>query len=128
MISNIQMLQAFSAQLTDMQKLADRLIANLDPKAKKAARPKKLKWVLNDETYRIALKLADGRMLQVKSVTDGAGECHDDGCRCTPCAELRMVPPAPWRTRRPLKKTYFPDEFTWLKSLPQETGLRIVEY
>jgi hypothetical protein len=80
---------------------------------------------LNDETYRIARKLTDGRMLQVKSVTDGAGDCHNDGCRCTPCAELRAE--APWRTRRPLKKTYFPDEFAWLKSLPQDTG-HIVEY
>ena len=30
-----------------------------------------------------------------------------------------MVPPAPWRTRRPLKKTLFENYSAWLKSLPK---------
>lgn len=78
----------------------------------------KFKWVLDEETYRVAIQKKNG-VLQVKSVTDGAGECHDDGCLCTPCAELRMVPPAPWRTRRPLKTTLFENYSAWLKSLPK---------
>jgi hypothetical protein len=129
MISNIQMLQAFSAQLTDMQKLADRLIKNLGPKAKKEPKKLKLKWLLNDETYRIARRLTDGRVLQLKSVTDGGGDCHNDDCRCVPCREIALsggVLP-PWRRARPLNKTYFADEYAWLKSLPQNEG-QIVEY
>jgi hypothetical protein len=78
----------------------------------------KFKWVLGADTYRVAIQKKNG-VLQVKSVTDGAGECHDDGCPCTPCAELRMVPPPPWRTRRPLKVTLFENYSAWLKSLPK---------
>lgn len=78
----------------------------------------KFKWVLSADTYSVAIQKKNG-VLQVKSVTDGAGECHDDGCRCTPCAELRMVPPPPWRTRRPLKTTLFENYSEWLKSLPK---------
>ena len=78
----------------------------------------KFKWVLGADTYRVAIQKKNG-VLQVKSVTDGAGECHDDGCPCTPCAELRMVPPPPWRSRRPLKVTLFENYSAWLKSLPK---------
>jgi hypothetical protein len=123
------MTQQMRAELTDMQKLVDRLIENMNPKAIKATRPKqmKLKWVLNEETYRVARRMADGRVLQVKSVTDGGGDCHNDDCRCVPCREIALSGATPWRRGRPLNKTYFADEYAWLKSLPQYEG-RIVEY
>lgn len=94
------------------------------PELKPLAIGCKLRWTLNQETYRVAIQTAKG-VLQVKSVTDGAGECHEDGCTCTPCAELRMVPPAPWRTRRPLKKTLFANEITWKASLPEGGTIEI---
>jgi hypothetical protein len=109
-----------------MMKLADWLILadgkemppQPYPQIAEIAVSTKFKWVLDEETYRVAIQKKNG-VLQVKSVTDGAGECHDDGCPCTPCAELRMVPPAPWRTRRPLKMTLFENYSAWLKSLPK---------
>jgi hypothetical protein len=86
----------------------------------------KMRWTLNEETYRVAVQTKKG-ILQVKSVTDGAGECHDDGCSCVPCAEIRMVPPPPWRgSRRPLKLTFFADEAAWKASLPE--GGNIIQY
>jgi hypothetical protein len=78
----------------------------------------KFKWILNDETYRVAIQTADG-VLQVKSVTDGGGEVHDDTCACNPCAHFNMSPRPPWQQTRPLKKTPFPDYSSWLKSLPK---------
>jgi len=83
----------------------------------------KLRWTLDEETYRIAVQTKKG-ILQVKSVTDGAGECHDDSCSCVPCAEIRMF--APWRTTRPLKLTFFADEAAWKASLPE--GGNIIQY
>lgn len=94
------------------------------PELKPLAIGCKLRWTLNQETYRVAIQTDKG-VLQVKSVTDGAGECHEDGCTCTPCAELRMVPPAPWRTRRPLKKMLFANEITWKASLPEGGTIEI---
>lgn len=94
------------------------------PELKPLAIGSKLRWTLNQETYRVAIQTAKG-VLQVKSVTDGAGECHEDGCTCTPCAELRMVPPAPWRSTRPLKKTLFANEITWKASLPEGGTIEI---
>jgi len=94
------------------------------PELKPLAIGCKLRWTLNQETYRVAIQTDKG-VLQVKSVTDGAGECHEDGCTCTPCAELRMVPPAPWRTRRPLKKALFANEITWKASLPEGGTIEI---
>jgi len=78
----------------------------------------KLKWFLNDETYRIAVVKAYG-VLQVKSVTDGGGHCHDNKCICTACQEFYLVPRPPWRTRLPLKITKFANEFAWRVSLPK---------
>ena len=77
----------------------------------------KLKWVLDDETYRVAIVTKKG-VLQVKSVTDGSGECHEEGCSCGPCWE--HLHNAPWRPRLPLKKTLFANEAEWRKSLPTE--------
>jgi hypothetical protein len=85
----------------------------------------KMRWTLDEETYRIAVQTKKG-ILQVKSVTDGAGQCHDDGCKCIPCAELRMFAPPPWSTRRPLKLTFFADEAAWKASLPE--GGKIIHY
>jgi hypothetical protein len=96
------------------------------PTASAAAPPaigSKLRWTLSPETYRVAIITAKG-LLQVKSVTDGAGEVHPTTCReCGPCRSLAMTPPAPW-ARRPLKKTLFADEAAWRGSLP--TGGSVV--
>jgi hypothetical protein len=79
----------------------------------------KLKWVLNQETYRVAIVTKKG-VLQVKSVTVGGGDCHEAGCSCIPCSEIRLsgglIPP--WRRGRPLKKTLFASEAEWRNSLP----------
>lgn len=79
----------------------------------------KLKWVLNQETYRVAIVTKKG-VLQVKSVTDGGGDCHDAGCSCVPCREIALsggrLPP--WRRGLPLKKTLFANETEWRNSLP----------
>jgi hypothetical protein len=74
----------------------------------------KLRWVLGEETYRIAIATTDG-ILQVKSVTDGAGEC------------LPLPADAySWQTAR-LKKTLFITEEEWRSSLPQGGEVTIVE-
>jgi len=87
----------------------------------------KLKWVLNDnsETYRVAIATKKG-ILQVKSVTDGAGDFHEDNCKCIPCSELRMITPAPWRNRRPFKKQLFSTEKLWRESLPKFENASII--
>jgi len=123
MNSNIKLVKNIMTDLSKMQKLADKILKNLGPKTKKL----KFKWILNEETYRIARKMPDGRVLQVKSVTDGGGDCHDNCCPCKPCTKLNMALSPPWLIRRPLKKIYFADEKAWLASLPQEDG-RVIEY
>ena len=79
----------------------------------------KLKWVLNQETYRVAIVTKKG-VLQVKSVTDGGGDCHEAGCSCIPCSEIALsgglIPP--WRRGAPLKKVLFASEAEWRNSLP----------
>ena len=117
-----------------MMKLADWLIladgARIQeefipvPAAQPPAIGSKLRWTLSPETYRVAIMTAKG-VLQVKSVTDGAGEVHPTTCReCRPCKELAMTPPAPW-TRRPLKQTMFADEAAWRASLPTGGSVEI---
>ena len=68
----------------------------------------KFKWILNQETYRIAIQTADG-VLQVKSITDGGADVHDDACACNGCL---------YNYRLPLKKTFFINEDFWRSSLP----------
>ena len=89
------------------------------PVAPVASVGSKFKWVLNDETYRVAIMTKDG-LLQVKSVTDGGGDVHEAGCSCIPCKEIALsggrLPP--WRRAYPLKKTLFSDEAAWRASLP----------
>ncbi len=74
----------------------------------------KLRWVLSEETYRIAIATADG-ILQVKSVTDGAGEC------------LPLPADAYSWQRAKLKKVMFPTEEEWRSSLPQGGEVTIAE-
>jgi hypothetical protein len=76
----------------------------------------KLKWQLNDETYRIVV-FTDKGVLQVKSVTDGGGETHTKDCTCAACWEYNRK--APWRPRAPLAKTFFESEKAWRDSLPK---------
>jgi hypothetical protein len=88
------------------------------PAHEKRAIGTKMKWVLTPETYRVAIQTDKG-ILQVKSVTDGAGECHETGCKCAPCeAFATRLLHTPWN-RLPLKKTLFEDEAAWRASLPQ---------
>jgi hypothetical protein len=70
----------------------------------------KFKWMLNEETYRVAIQTADG-VLQVKSVTDGAGDVHGDACYCVRCLYSTG--------RLPLKQTLFANEDSWRASLPR---------
>jgi len=65
----------------------------------------KLRWVLNDDTYRIAVVLEGGGVLQVKSVTNGGGEVLEGTERCV-------------NGRYPLKKMLFASKEEWLASLP----------
>jgi hypothetical protein len=62
----------------------------------------KFRWTLNPETYRIAIMTTNG-LLQVKSVTDGGGECDTS----------RTV-----GGTYPLIKKMFADEAEWRASLP----------
>jgi hypothetical protein len=86
----------------------------------------KLKWILNQETYRVAIVTKKG-VLQVKSVTDGGGDCHDAGCSCVPCSEIALsggrLPP--WRRGAPLKKVLFASEAEWRNSLPSNGEIRV---
>ena len=70
----------------------------------------KLKWIHtdNDETYRVAIVTNDG-VLQVKSVTDGGGDCS--------------ISEYGWRS---LNKKQFPSVNAWLQSLP--TGGNYMAY
>lgn len=73
----------------------------------------KLRWVLGEETYRIAIATANG-ILQVKSVTDGEGDClPNEGINS-------------WGRAR-LKKTMFTTEEEWRASLPQGGQVTIVD-
>ena len=75
----------------------------------------KLKWELNDETYRIAVFTKKG-LLEVKNVKDGGAAVHND-CKCDACWEFNHN--APWRPRLPLAKAFFETESAWRASLPQ---------
>ena len=73
----------------------------------------KLRWVLSEETYRIAIATANG-ILQVKCVADGEG-----------CWSARENTNS-WE-RPKLKKRMFPTEEEWRASLPQGGQVTIVE-
>jgi hypothetical protein len=78
----------------------------------------KVKWELNDETYRIAVFTKKG-VFEVKNVEDGGAAVHNKDCTCSPCRDYKMVPRAPWQPRLPLAKTFFADEAAWRATLPQ---------
>ena len=88
------------AELAEKNRIIDEL-KNPPPRLHRM----KLKWVLNDETYRVAVVLEGGGVLQVKSVTDGGGEVLEGTERCV-------------NGRYPLKKTLFASEEEWRASLP----------
>jgi len=96
----------------------------------------KLKWVSSSdpETYRIAIVKKHG-VLEVKSVTDGRGYCHNSAtCQCNPCSEINLsarlgVARPPWLgvDWLPLTKTFFETEAAWLLSLPEGGTLTATE-
>ena len=63
----------------------------------------KFKWVKGPETYRMAIQTTRG-VLQVKSVTDGGGEC-----------DMTEIVDGTY----PLIRTMFADEDSWRASLPE---------
>jgi len=60
----------------------------------------KFKWILDDETYRVAIVTKQG-VCQVKAVTEGGGDCYYIG------------------KKRYLTKRTFDSEASWLASLPR---------
>jgi len=88
-----------------------------------------LKWSLDANTYRLAVIQAKG-VLQVASVTDGGGDCHENTCKCSACFPFNATPPAPWIAgkRRPLKTYKFADEAAWRASLPKGGQILITPY
>lgn len=85
----------------------------------------KYKWThkTNPETYRVAIQTKKG-VLQVKSVTDGGAETHEDACTCAGCWDFNHS--APWRSKKPLKTTYFPDLSAWDATLPENQGRLVI--
>jgi hypothetical protein len=90
----------------------------------------KLKWILNDETYRVAIVKKDS-ILEVKVVMDGHGYCHDiEFCMCKPCNNINdylSQPIRPFPVRLPLIKTFFKDEAAWRESLPNGGEITVTE-
>ena len=84
----------------------------------------KFKWThkQNPNTYRVAIQTKDG-ILQVKSVTDGVVELHED-CACSLCWEFENN--APWRPRKPLKQLFFADYLAWDATLPYLMGKMVI--
>jgi hypothetical protein len=85
-------------------------IPGYTPLSRQLAIGTKFKWILNEETYRVAIQTAKG-VLQVKSVTDGGGDVHSDACDCDRCLYSTG--------RLPLKQTLFANEDFWRSSLPR---------
>jgi hypothetical protein len=92
----------------------------------------KLKWILNDETYRVAITKKDG-ILEVKRVTDGDGYCHAYmTCECKSCCEIDLsrrlgVPMPPWLKGPQLIKTFYKNEAAWRDSLPAGGNITVTE-
>jgi len=80
----------------------------------------KLKWILNENTYRVAVVTKVG-VLQVKSVIDSQPELHENSCKYKYGCEVYNG----FRMCFPLKKTFFPCKNDWFDSLP-ETGHVVV--
>jgi hypothetical protein len=110
---------AIEAQIKIVEETLHNLYIKLQIAQEMPVREKrtKLKWISasNPETYRVAIVTKDG-VLQVKSVTDGGGDCHCENCTCVPCWEYRNG--AAWRSL-PLNKVLFEDEMAWRETLPE---------
>jgi len=78
------------------------LEAQRKPKYPKRSIGTKLKWVLDEETYRVAIVTKDG-ICQVKAVTEGGGDCYYDHKT----------------KKRYLTKRTFDSEASWREALPQ---------
>jgi len=95
---------------------------HITPSYSQRALKTKLKWVLDENNYRVAVVTKNG-ILQVKCVVEGRVYCHDSGtCECKACSEINLsdklgVPHPPW-SRLPFIKTFFKDEAEWRNSLP----------
>jgi hypothetical protein len=117
-ISNREKLHDLHIELQQAEEIAYQCVQDME-KTKNTPIDKplktKVKWVLDVDTYRVAIITKDG-ILQVKSVTDGAGDCHIDNCNCVPCWEFNNN--VPWRLRKPLNKVLFTNEADWRASLP----------
>lgn len=94
------------AQLAEKNKIIEEFTAPRPPR-------RKLKWIGDENNYRVAVETANGLILQVKSVTDGGGEVIEGTERSV-------------NGRYPLKKTYFDTEEDWRTSLP-DGGRVIIE-
>jgi hypothetical protein len=94
------------SELAEKNKIIEEFTAPRPPR-------RKLKWILDENTYRVAVETANGLILQVKSVTDGGGDVIEGTERCI-------------NGRYPLKKTYFETEAHWRASLP-DGGRVIIE-
>jgi hypothetical protein len=120
------MLSAFEQELYELNIKLQLAEADAEPHPEGT----KLKWVsdTNRETYRVAIVKKNG-ILEVKSVTDGAGYCHDTTCGCKHCGEIRLsngqIPP--WLKGRPLTKTFFATEAAWRDTLPEGGTVKVTE-
>jgi len=78
-----------------------------------------LNWVSNrtPDTYRVAMVMKDGKLAQMKSVTNGI---HDAECDCAACLSN------PHEAPRPFNITFFDDEYAWRQTLDMENGTIVV--
>jgi len=75
----------------------------------------KFKWVLNDQTYRIAIVTKTG-VLQVKAVTDNVEELDEESTLNKPAWNWNYA----FQRTQKLKQEFFFSEQSWLNSLPKE--------
>ena len=92
----------------DLGRRSAQLEAERKPSPPKRAIGTKLKWILDDETYRVAIITKDG-ICQVKAITEGGGDCYYDH-----------------KTgKRYLTKRTFDSEASWLNSLPRDGEVHV---
>ena len=71
----------------------------------------------NPDTYRVSIVMKKWKITQMRSVTDGYAEGHYDGCDCAACLLY-----AQGMSSKPMKVTFFDDEYAWRKTLDMENG------
>ena len=124
-------IQSIQKQIEDAEKHLNELKSNLQM-AIAVANPvrekrTKLKWILNDETYRVAIVTKDG-ILEVKNVFELHALRHNpDVCTCVDCSEIHLANkswgrPSWCSPRAPLYKTLYATEAEWRADLPQDEG------